>query len=82
MERRSPVLPFFMLPEIEKYGIVKITRSFWKTKLYTLNTKSPIVKRLLDLEKTLIAEALEKDMVKSAKSKSKVTSHLQEAEVY
>jgi len=46
--------------EIEKYGIVKVTRSFGKTKLYTLNTKSPIVDRIIELEKTLIAEAMNK----------------------
>jgi AcrR family transcriptional regulator len=47
--------------ELEKRGIVKVTRQFGKTKLYTLNTKNPITKRILDLEKALIAEALEED---------------------
>ena len=44
--------------EIEKHGIVKVTRSFGKTKLYTLNHKNPVTKRIIELEKTLIAEAM------------------------
>ena len=46
--------------EIEKHGIVKVTRSFGKTKLYTLNAKNPVTQRIVELEKTLIAEALDK----------------------
>ena len=48
-------------PVLEDYNIVRVTRKFGKTKLYTLNTKSMITKRLLDLEKTLITQALEKE---------------------
>ena len=44
--------------EIEKHGIVKITRSFGKTKLYTLNVKNPVTQKIIELEKTLIAEAM------------------------
>jgi len=47
--------------ELLKHGIVKITRQFGKTKLFTLNSKSLIVKKILELEKALIAEALEKE---------------------
>ncbi len=47
-------------PELEKNNLVRVTRQFGKTKLYTLNTESPIVKRILDLEKVLIAQSLEK----------------------
>lgn len=47
--------------ELEKHGIVKVTRRFGKTKLYTLNPKSLIAKKLIELERTLIAEALEKN---------------------
>ena len=46
--------------EIEKHGIAKVTRSFGKTKLYTLNIKNPITHKILELEKTLIAEAMSK----------------------
>ena len=46
--------------ELELYGIVKVTRQFGKTKLYTLNSQNLITKRILDLEKALISKALEK----------------------
>jgi hypothetical protein len=45
--------------ELERHGIVKATRSFGKTKLYTLNTKNPVTQKIIELEKTLIAEALD-----------------------
>lgn len=45
-------------PELEKYKIVKVTRTFGKTKLYTLNTESPITKKILELESTLIRQAM------------------------
>ena len=34
--------------EIEKYGIVKVTRSFGKTKLYTLNVKNPVTQKIIE----------------------------------
>jgi len=46
--------------EIEKQGIVKVTRSFGKTKLYTINTNNPVTQRIIELEKTLINEAMTK----------------------
>jgi len=45
--------------QLEMQGIVCITRRFGKTKLYTLNSKSPIVKKLLELESVLISRALD-----------------------
>ena len=56
--------------EIEKHGIVKTTRSFGKTKLYTLNNKNPVTQKIIELEKTLISESLEK-----AKKKEIIVSH-------
>ena len=50
--------------ELEKYNIVKVTRQFGKTRLYTLNSNSMITKRILDLEKALISKALEKEQKK------------------
>ncbi len=44
--------------ELEAHNIVKVTRRFGKTKLFTLNTESIITKKILDLERALIAEAL------------------------
>ena len=49
---------FHYWSEIERHGIVKVTRSFGKTKLYTLNSKNPVTQKIIELEKTLIAEAL------------------------
>ncbi len=46
--------------ELERHGIIKVTRSFGKTKLYTLNSKNPVTRKIIELEKTLITEALEK----------------------
>jgi len=53
-------------PELEKREIVKVTRAFGKTKLYTLNSKSIIVQKILELEKALISKALERWKEKSA----------------
>jgi len=47
--------------ELETCGIVKVTRQFGKTKLYTLNSKSVITRKMLELEKALISSALEKE---------------------
>ena len=65
-------------PELEKHGIVKVTRQFGKTRLFTLNQKNTIAKKLLELEKALISEALERETnkkkisvcVKASKRKS------------
>ena len=46
--------------QLEEQGIVCVTRKFGNTKLYTLNSKSPIVKKLLELESVLVARALDK----------------------
>ena len=46
--------------ELENHGIVKVTRSFGKTRLYTLNSKNPVTQKILELEKALISEAMDK----------------------
>ena len=50
--------------ELEKHGIVKVTRSFGKTKLYALNTINPVTTKIIELEKALISETLEKEQKK------------------
>lgn len=45
--------------ELEKYDIVRVTRKFGKSKLYTLNMDSVVTQRILDLEKVLISKALD-----------------------
>ena len=54
--------------ELEKHGIVKVTRSFGKTKLYTLNVQNPVAKKIIELEKALIGEALTKANKKEEES--------------
>lgn len=44
---------------IEKFGLVKVTRRFGKTKLYTLNTESDLTQELLRIEATLIKQAMD-----------------------
>lgn len=46
--------------KLEELGLVKVTRSFGNTKLYTLNRKSPLVKELLVLEAKMIEETASK----------------------
>ncbi len=50
--------------EIEQHQIVKVTRSFGKTKLYTLNVKNPVTQKLIELERVLIAESMDKALNK------------------
>ena len=50
---------FNYLPELEGRGIVRVTRKFGKTKLYTLDSSRPITKKILELETTLIGHALD-----------------------
>ncbi len=45
--------------EIEKHGIVKVTRKFGKVRLYTLDTRNPVTQKILELEKALISEAMD-----------------------
>ena len=47
--------------QLESQEIVLVTRQFGKTKLYTLNSSNPIIKKLLELESILIGKALDKD---------------------
>ena len=60
--------------KVEKYGLVRITRSFGKTKLYTLNTKSALVKEIIELEKTLISEAMGQAVI--SRKKAAVVSNI------
>lgn len=45
--------------ELESRGIVKVTRTFGKTKLFTLNTENPLTQKILELEAALIRQAME-----------------------
>lgn len=48
---------------LETFGIVRLSRSFGKAKLFRLNTNNPLVQQLLNLEKQLIRLAVQKKRV-------------------
>ncbi len=50
--------------DIEENMIVRPTRSFGNTTLYALDSKSPIVQKLIELEKVLIAKAMSRASTK------------------
>lgn len=45
--------------ELETRKIIKVTRTFGKTKLYTLNTENPLTQKILELEAALIRQAMD-----------------------
>lgn len=45
--------------KMEEFGLVKETRRFGKTKLYTLNTGSELTQELLRMESTLIRQTMD-----------------------
>lgn len=45
--------------QIEKFGVVKTTRTEGKVKYYTLNANNLIIQRILDLETALIRSSLD-----------------------
>jgi len=49
--------------KIEELGLVKVTRVYGKTKLFTLNTKSNLVKDLLKFESRMIEETIPKEKI-------------------
>lgn len=69
---RASVFNYWL--KIEKYGLVKVTRRFGKTKLYTLNSSSAVVKQVVELEQTLISEAMDKAV--GSRRKSLVVSNI------
>lgn len=50
--------------QLEKAGIVKPTRKFGKTVLYSLNTKNEVVKKMLELEFALLNKFLDSEIDK------------------
>lgn len=53
-------------PELEEYGIVKVSRKIGKAKLYKINVEHPLVKMLREYETKMLQEAAEKSKVKSS----------------
>lgn len=53
--------------ELMKFDIVKETRKYGKAQLYTLNEKSPLIKKLMALDAELGKQAMNKALEKEAK---------------
>ena len=53
---------FKVWKQLEEQEIVTAKRQFGKTKLYSLNSKNPLVRKLLELESILIGKALTKQI--------------------
>ena len=51
-------------PELEEYGIVKVSRKIGKAKLYRINVEHPLVKMLRDYETKMSKEMVEKAKMK------------------
>jgi len=50
--------------DLERFGIVKVTRKIGKAKLYKLNEESEIVQKLILLDKVLCRQAMEQAIQK------------------
>jgi DNA-binding transcriptional ArsR family regulator len=51
-------------PELEEYGIVKVSRKIGRAKLYRINVEHPLVKMLRDYETKMSKEMAEKAKMK------------------
>jgi DNA-binding transcriptional ArsR family regulator len=58
-------------PELEEYGIVKVSRKIGKAKLYRINVEHPLVKMLRDYE-----TKMSKEMAEKAKMKKPILARL------
>jgi len=54
---------------LEERGIVKVTRSFGKTRLYKLNVENPLVKKLMEIELLLIEGSIPKKAKAAVRSR-------------
>ena len=48
--------------KLEQLGLVKVTKTFGNTKLFTLNKQSPLVKDVLRFEARMIEETIPKEI--------------------
>ncbi len=48
-------------PDLEKYGIVKVSRKIGRTKLYKINLEHPLVKMLREYGKKTLLQIAEKE---------------------
>lgn len=54
-------------PEVEEYGIVKVSRRIGKAKLYRINPEHPLVSMLREYEKKVSLQTVEKEADKARK---------------
>ena len=47
-------------PDLEKLGIVRVTRRIGKAKLFALNSNNQLMQKILELEKELIRTSMQK----------------------
>jgi AraC-like DNA-binding protein len=55
-------------PDIEKYGIVSVSRRIGRVKLYKINLENPLVKMLREYEIQLSLQIAEQEKAKNAKT--------------
>jgi len=53
-------------PKVEELGLVKVTRTIGRTKLYTLNKSNPFVKDILKFEMRMIEETIPNKAIATA----------------
>lgn len=53
-------LHYTIMPDLVKNGVLSMARKLGKIKLYKLNEKNPLVKKLLEIDKELILGELSK----------------------
>lgn len=56
--------------DLERFGVVEVTRQIGKSKLYRLNEKNEVVKRLMALDSALCKRAMEKAVGEFRKQKA------------
>lgn len=66
---------FYCWNDLEKAGVLKQTRKFGKTVLYTLDAKNPIVKKMLELEMALIERFIDSEAEKRVLKQMAVIKH-------
>ena len=54
-------------PDLEKYGIVKVSRKIGRAKLYKINLEHPLVEMLREYEKKISLQIAEKEAAVAAK---------------
>lgn len=66
---------FYCWNDLEMAGVLKQTRKFGKTALYTLDAKNPVVKKMLELETALIERFIDSEAEKRVLKQIAVIKH-------